>query len=102
MTPRLSTIGTAFTVTVAAGAGSIYASELWSMVLAVLAALGATAIVLLSAVRWSTTRGEYGCGAVCNITPDADDGPRRASHPAYSAQENGARHAPEQRSADGS
>jgi hypothetical protein len=56
MTPRLSTIVAVLVATVAAAAGSVYATEVWSMVCTVAAALGATAVVLLTAVRWSTSR----------------------------------------------
>jgi hypothetical protein len=56
MAPRLSTIGAVLVATVAAAAGSIYATEVWSMIFTVVAAVGATAVVLLTAVTYSRFR----------------------------------------------
>jgi hypothetical protein len=54
MASRLSTIVAVLVGTIAAAAGSIYATELWAMIFTVWAAVGATTVVLMTAVRWST------------------------------------------------
>lgn len=51
MVPRISTIGAVLVATLAAVVASLYITAPWDMLATVIAATGATAILLLIAVR---------------------------------------------------